>query len=61
VARLKPGHPKPDCCVSKGFQWDEAVLYATHSRWKDESSAVYWNGPVVKINPALEKVITEQP
>src|SRR6516225_1735858 len=30
-AKLKPEQPRPKCCVQKGFNWDEAILYAPHS------------------------------
>jgi hypothetical protein len=47
----------PDCCLSKGFYWDDAILYAPHSRWKDAPALVFWNGPVVTVIPNLEKAL----
>ena len=61
IPNQKSGQPKPDCCVKKGFHWDEAVLYAPQARWGDGPMPVYWNGPVYRIAPALEKALNEQP
>jgi len=61
IAKQKLGQLQPDCCINKGFHWDEAILYQRHSRWKDQPTPLFWNGPVAKISPALEKAISEQP
>ena len=61
MAKQKPDQPTPECCVKKGFHWDEAVLYAPHARWGDGPIPAYWNGPVYRIAPALEKALNEQP
>ena len=55
IARQKPPQPEPACCIQKGFYWDEAILYPEGVRWKDVPSALFWNGPVVRIIPGLEK------
>jgi hypothetical protein len=60
IAKQKPPQPEPDCCIRKGFYWDEAILYAPHSRWKDAPASVFWNGPVTRIIPGLEKALNEQ-
>jgi hypothetical protein len=60
IAKQKAGQPVPDCCVQKGLHWDEAVLYASHSHWKDAPAAVFWNGPVVRAIAGLEKAFNEQ-
>jgi hypothetical protein len=60
IAKQKAGQPVPDCCVQKGFYWDEAILYASHSHWKDAPAAVFWNGPVVRVIAGLEKTFNEQ-
>ena len=52
--------PPPSCCVQNGFYWDDAILYAPHAHWKDEPTSVFWNGPVVRIIPALESALNEQ-
>jgi len=51
--------PKPDCCVQKGFYWDEAILYPPGEHWKDASASVFWNGPVLRIVPSLENSLNE--
>jgi len=61
VAKQKPDQPKPECCVNQGFHWDEVALYPPHSRWGDGPIPLYWNGPVYRIAPALEKALKEQP
>jgi hypothetical protein len=61
IAKQKPDQPAPECCVRKGFHWDEVALYAPHARWSDAPTPVYWNGPVYRIAPALEKTLQEQP
>jgi hypothetical protein len=48
----------PVCCVRKGLHWDEAVLYAPHAQWREGPTPVFWNGPVFRITPALEKAWT---
>jgi hypothetical protein len=61
IAEQKLGQLNPTCCTNKGFHWDEAVLYAPHSHWKSRPTPVFWNGPVYRIAPALEKTLNEQP
>ena len=60
-ANQKSSQPEPDCCIGKGFHWDEAALYAPHARWSDSPTPVYWNGPVYRIASALDKALNEQP
>jgi hypothetical protein len=61
IAEEKPPQPEPRCCVQKGFYWDEAILYAPHTRWKDEPTSAFWNGPVVRIISGLGKTLRDQP
>lgn len=51
---------KADCCIQRGFYWDEAILYPPGARWKDAPSSAFWNGPVYKIIPSLEKSLNTQ-
>ena len=60
VARRKQER-EPSCCMEKGFNWDEAILYAPNAHWKEEPVSSYWDGPVYKIIPGLEKAFTAQP
>jgi hypothetical protein len=61
IKMTKPGQREPDCCEDKGFFWDEAILYAPHTQWKDMPVSVFWNGPVWKIIPGLEKAVGDEP
>ena len=61
IVKQNPPQPEPSCCIQKGFYWDDAILYARHSHWIDKPTAVFWNGPVVRIIPGLEKALAEQP
>lgn len=58
-ATRTPPQPKPDCCVQKGFYWDEAILYPARTRWKDAPASLFWNGPVVRIVPGLENSLSD--
>ncbi len=57
----KPGQQQRDCCEDKGFFWDEAILYAPHTQWRDMPVSVFWNGPVWRIIPGLEKAVSNEP
>jgi hypothetical protein len=46
--------PEPACCVNKGNHWDEAILYAPASKWRDLPMPIFWNGPVVRSVSQLE-------
>lgn len=59
MAQQKPGSLQPDCCVRKGFHWDEAILYPPHAHWSDRPEAVFWNGPVYRITASLDKALNE--
>jgi hypothetical protein len=49
--------PEPNCCFDRGFYWDEVILYAPHSHWDDQPAPAFWNGPVVKAAPLVEKAL----
>lgn len=61
MAKQRLGQPEPDCCVRKGFHWEEAILYAPHSSWRDEPTPVFWKGPVFRNAASLDKAFTGQP
>jgi hypothetical protein len=61
IAGENPGQAKPDCCVNRGFFWDDAILYAPLSKWRQMPAAVFWNGPVVRVSSALEKALQNRP
>jgi len=54
-----PSQVKPDCCIQKGFHWDEVVLFPPGGRWKDGPVPVLWNGPVVRVVSSLENSLKE--
>lgn len=54
IAARHPPQPRPDCCIDKGFYWDEAILFPPGTRWNDSASSAFWNGPVVKAAPGVE-------
>jgi len=58
-ASRTPPQPKPDCCIQKGFYWDEAILFPAGAHWKDAPASVFWNGPVVRVLPSLENSLNE--
>jgi hypothetical protein len=59
-AALSPTQSRPDCCIQKGFYWDEALLFPAGAHWKNDSAPVFWNGPVVKVISGLEPTLTER-
>ena len=61
IAEAKAARPQLDCCEDKGFFWDDAILYAPHTQWKEMPVSVFWNGPVWKIIPSLEKAVGHEP
>jgi hypothetical protein len=57
VVNAKAAQPEPDCCVDKGFYWDDAILYGPGAHWKDAPAPVFWNGPVAPVIRDLEKAL----
>lgn len=55
TAHSRPSQPRPNS--GSGFYWDEAILYAAHSEWKEEPTALFWNGPVYRVIPGLEATV----
>ena len=60
LAKRRPPEPEPYCCMQKGFYWDEAILYLPGAHWQDAAST-FWNGPVARVIPGLEKSLSQQP
>jgi hypothetical protein len=61
IAKAKPGQPQPECCQEQGFFWDDAILYAPRTQWKDMPVALFWNGQVTDIIPSLETALPNNP
>jgi len=57
LAAHNPPQPKPDCCIDRGFYWDSAILFPPGTHWNGPASSAFWNGPVVKAAPNLEKTL----
>jgi hypothetical protein len=58
-ASSKPLQKKPGCCLSRGFYWDDVILYAPRAQWHDDPSPALLDGPVVHVIPALESALRE--
>jgi hypothetical protein len=61
LADQNSAQPKPDCCIDNGFFWDEAVLFPPHLKWRQTPTAVFWNGPVVRVTTNLEQALQNRP
>jgi hypothetical protein len=61
IADEHPEQPKPVCCVDHGFFWDDVILYPPRSRWRQTPTAIFWNGPVVRVTTALEQALKNRP
>jgi hypothetical protein len=59
VAQQTPPRPEPDCCIQKGFYWDDAILYAPRLHWESVPASRFWNGPVIRVIPGLERSLGE--
>jgi hypothetical protein len=59
IAREKTVQPEPDCCVNRGYFWDDAVVYAPKSKWEQMPTAVFWNGPVVREISSIEGALRD--
>lgn len=60
VAKQHPPQPEPNCCVDKGFYWDQAILLPIGAHWKNPPPTIFWNGPVYRIIPSLDKALADQ-
>jgi len=60
IREANPAQPAPKCCEDDGFYWDDALLFAPHRRWKDLPAAIFWDGPIWKVAPDLEKALRNE-
>ena len=59
--KANPGQPKAGCC-DDGFLWDLAALYPPQTRWSETPPpAVFFDGPVIRVAPALDERLKENP
>ena len=55
-----PQQTPPTCCrAGNDFYWDDAVLYPSAVHWNDARTSTFWNGPVVKVMPALDTALRD--
>jgi len=53
------GQPRPNCCTSRGVEWDEVAVYDRDAHWDAQlPRAVFLNGPVVN-SLGFSNVVTE--
>lgn len=45
--------------TSSGFHWDEAIVYASHSKWGDSPTPLFWRGPVYRSISGLAVALSE--
>lgn len=45
--------------TSSGFHWDEAIVYAPHSKWEESPAPLFWRGPVYRSISGLTAALTE--
>jgi len=57
IAKEKPGQLQPRCCTSKGFFWDEAIVYTPRAKWESGPSPRFMSGPVVEITAGLQSAL----
>ena len=60
IAKKHPEQSLPKCCARGGYFWDDALLYAPGSDWGD-STAAFFDGPVVRVIPDLERRSAKSP
>lgn len=56
MAGLMSYKPRPN---SKGLYWDEAIVYAPHSKWEDRPVPLFWQGAVYQVIPGLTTAVDE--
>jgi hypothetical protein len=60
AADARAPQPVPECCDESGIPWDVAALYPKGAVWTDRlPSAVFFAGPVVKFESALQTKLVE--
>lgn len=61
LAKSENGQAKPNCCTSKGIDWDEVIVYRRSEQWNSElPRADYWSGPVVRSTDFVKRVDLNQ-
>lgn len=50
MANLRPSLKNTGTDTTHGFHWDEAIVYAPHSKWEDSPTPLFWRGPGLPID-----------
>jgi len=59
-ADARSPQPEQDCCTRSGVLWDLVAVYPKGARWESQMpTAMVFNGPVVNVEGAILKVLTE--
>jgi len=48
MVSLRPSLANTGTDTTNGFHWDEAIVYAPHSKWEDSPAPLFWRGPVYR-------------
>lgn len=59
AARQSASGPGTSTGTTKGFHWDEVIVYAPHSKWEDSPAPLFWDGPVYRSISGLAKALGE--
>lgn len=51
--------PDPGTDTTNGFHWDEAIVYAPHSKWEASPAPLFWRGPVYRSISGLATELSE--
>ena len=59
MARIRPSGANTGTDTTNGFHWDEAIVYAPHSKWEDSPVPLFWRGPVYRSISGLAAALGE--
>ena len=60
-ADARSPQPVQDCCLRNGILWDLMATYEPGDKWTDKIPvAKFFNGPVVDVTDALEKLLSRK-
>jgi hypothetical protein len=57
MANLRLSGTNTGTDTSNGFHWDEAIVYASHTKWEDSPAPLFWRGPVYRSISGLANAI----
>jgi len=59
MANLRPSAANSGTDATNRFHWDEAIVYAPHSKWEDSPVPSFWRGPVYRSIHELATALNE--